>query len=129
MGKVASFLNGPGGAFAIAAVVFVLALVGHAGLELALAMGGIMVAYGLVMVVGRRWEPIAVLAAPDRDERAFSIHLRAAAAAGQFLALVIVVGFLYDLARGQVDHSQWPSLGAAFGVAYLVALFVFTRRG
>jgi hypothetical protein len=128
MSRVAWFLNGPGGAFVIAAVVFVVALAGHAGLGLALMMSGIMVAYGFVLLIGRRWDPISVLAAPGRDERAFNLHLRAAAAAGQVLAVVIVGGFLYDLARGALDHSQWPALGAVFGVVYLISLVVFTRR-
>ncbi len=97
--RVARFLNGPGGAFALAVVVFVLALAGHPGLGLALAMAGVMVAYGLVILAGRRWDPIAVLAAPDRDERTFSVHLRASAAAGQVMALIIVGGFPLGLSR------------------------------
>ena len=127
--RVARFLNGPGGALVLAVVVFVLALAGHSGLGLALAMAGVMVAYGLVILVGRRWDPIAVLAAPDRDERTFSVHLRASAAAGQVMALIIVGGFLYDLARGAAEQSRWPELGGVFGAVYLVSLFVFTRRG
>ena len=129
MTKIARFLNGPAGAFVLAAVVFGLALLGRAGPGLALAMGGVMVVYGLVLIVGRRFEPVALLAAPTSDERSVGLHTRAAAAAGQVLAAVIVGGFLYDLARGALDHSQWTPLGGAFGLAYLVALFVFSRRG
>ncbi len=129
MKRVSAFLNGPGGAFVLAVVVFALAFAGHAGLGLALAMAGVMVVYGLILLAGRRWDPIAVLAAPAGDERAASLHTRAAAAAGQVLAAVIVGGFLYDLARGAADHSQWLPLGAVFGLVYLLALFVFSRRG
>ncbi len=129
MRKLGGFLNGPGGAFVLAVVVFALALVGHAGIGLALAMGGVMVVYGLVMLAGRRWDPIAIIAAPAADERAASLHLRAAAAAGQVMAAVIVGGFLYDLARGAVDHSIWPPMGGVFGLTYLTALFMFWRRG
>ena len=129
MSRVVTFVNGPGGAFLAAVVIFALALVGHATLSLALLLAGIMVVYGLVLLLGRRWEPIAVLSAPVQDERAVHVHTRASAAAGNLLALVIVGGFLYDLARGGLDHSIWPPLGFVFGAAYLVALVIFVRRG
>jgi hypothetical protein len=122
-------MNGAGGAFVLAVVIFVLALIGGSNVGLALTMAGVMVAYGLVLLVGKRWDFIGVLAAPGSDERAWNAHMRAAAAAGQVMAAVIVGGFLYDLVRGNLDHSQWPWLGAVFGVTYLIALFVFVRRG
>jgi hypothetical protein len=129
MNRAWSFINGAGGSFILAVVIFGLAVVGHVPLPLALAMSGIMVAYGLVLLVGRRWEPIAVLGAPGEDERTASAHTRAAATAGQVLALVIVGGFFYDVARGALNQSIWPPLGGVFGVTYLVALFIAMRRG
>jgi hypothetical protein len=129
MSKVWSFINGAGGAFLLAVLIFGLALYGRVALPLALAMAGIMAAYGLILLVGRRWDAIAVLGAPVQDERAYQVHTRAAAAAGQVLALVIVGGFFYDLARGAADHSIWPPLGGVFGLTYLIALVVATRRG
>ena len=129
MNRAWSFINGAGGAFILAVVIFGLAVVGHVPLPLALAMSGIMVAYGLILLVGRRWDPIAVLGAPGEDERTASAHTRAAATAGQVLALVIVGGFLYDVARGAIDQSIWTPLGAVFGVTYLVGLFIAMRRG
>ncbi len=129
MKRAWSFLNGAGGAFVLAAVIFGLAEVGHVALPLALAMAGIMVVYGLVLLAGKRWDPIAVLGAPGADERASSVHTRAAAAAAQVLALVIVVGFFYDLGRGALDRSIWPPLGGVFGLTYLVALVLAARRG
>jgi hypothetical protein len=128
MSKVWSFLNGAGGSFVLAAVIFGVALVGHVPVPLALAMAGIMVAYGLILLVGRRWDAIAVLAAPGQDERAYQVHTRAAAAAGQVIALVIVGGFFYDTARGALDHSIWPPLGGVFGLSYLIALVIAMRR-
>ena len=83
MKRAWSFINGAGGVFILAVVIFGLAVVGHVPLPLALAMSGIMVAYGLILLVGRRWDPIAVLSAPGEDERAASAHTRAAATAGQ----------------------------------------------
>jgi hypothetical protein len=128
MNRAWSFVNGAGGAFVLAAVIFGLALVGHVALPLALAMAGIMVVYGLVLLAGKGWDPIAVLGAPGQDERATNLHTRAAAAAGQVLALVIVVGFLYDVARGAIDHSIWPPLGGVFGLSYVAALVIAARR-
>ena len=88
MNRAWSFLSGAGGAFVLAVVIFGLAVIGHVALPLALVMAGIMAAYGLILLAGRRWDPIAVLGAPGADERAANVHTRAAAAAGQVLALV-----------------------------------------
>ena len=129
MNKAWTFVNGAGGAFILAVAIFALALIGHVALPIALLMAGVMVVYGLILLIGRGWDPIAVLGAPGEDERAAGAHTQAAAAAGQVLALVIVGGFFYDLARGALDHSIWTSLGGVFGVAYLVALFIAVRRG
>lgn len=129
MNRAWSFINGAGGSFILAVVIFGLAVVGHVPLGLAFAMSGIMVAYGVVLLVGRHWDPIAVLSAPGEDERTASAHTRAAATAGQVLALVIVGGFFYDVARGALNQSIWPPLGAIFGITYLVGLFIAMRRG
>lgn len=128
MNRAWLFLNGAGGAFVLAVVIFGVAVVGHVALPLALAMAGIMVVYGLILLAGRRWDPIAVLSAPGQDERAAQVHMRAAAGAGGVLALVIVGGFFYDVARGAMDRSIWTPLGGVYGAAYLVALFIATRR-
>ncbi len=126
--RIVAFLNGAGGAFAMAVVVFALALVGRASLGVALLLSGVIVVYGVILLFGRRIDMIDVLAAPQSDERTWSIHTRAAAAAGQVMALLIVGGFLYDLARGHGDGSQWAPLGAVFGVTYILALLIFVRR-
>lgn len=128
MNRTWTFISGAGGAFVLALVILGLALVGHVALPLALAMAGIMALYGLVLLAGKRWDPIAVLGAPGADERTANVHTRAAAAAGQVLALVIVGGFLYDMARGAVDQSMWTPLGGVFGITYLVALVIAARR-
>jgi len=129
MSKIGAFMYGPGAAFILAVVIFGVALLGHVAVPLALLMAGVMAAYGVVLMAGRRWDFIGVLAAPGQDERAFNLHLRAAAAAGQVMAAVIVIGFLWDVFHGNVDHSQWSWLGATFGITYLVALLVSVRKG
>jgi len=127
--KIAAFMYGPGAAFVLAVVIFAVALLGHVGVGLALLMAGVMAAYGVVLLVARRWDFIGVLAAPGQDERAWTAHMRAAAAAGQVMAAVIVINFLWDVLHGNVDHSQWSWLGAVFGLTYLLALLVVVRRG
>jgi hypothetical protein len=129
MNRVWSFVNGAGGAFVLAAILFVIAVIGHVALPIAIAMAGVMVVYGVILLGGRRWDPIAVLSAPGEDERSANLHTRAAAAAGQVMALVIVGGFFYDVARGALDRSIWPPLGGVFGLTYLVALVIAMRRG
>jgi len=128
MSRFWSFVNGAGGAFILAVVIFALALIGHVALPLAIAMAGVMAVYGLILLGGRRWDPIAVLSAPGQDERTTHIHTRAAAAAGQVMALVIVGGTFYDIARGALDQSIWPPLGGVFGLTYLVAMVIAIRR-
>ncbi len=44
------------------------------------------------------------------------------------MALLIVGGTFYDIAKGGLDHSIWPPLGGVFGVVYMVALVVAARR-
>ena len=129
MNRVLAFANGPGGAFVLAVVIFSVALAGHAPIGLALALAAVMVVYGVVVLIGRRGDFIGVLSAPQADERSWSAHIRASAAAGQVVAAVIIVAFLVDLVHGNFGMSVWVALGAVFGVSYLIALLVFVRRG
>jgi hypothetical protein len=62
------------------------------------------------------------------DERAASIHLRAAALTGYVLVTVLVAGFLVALARGAADLTTWSSLCAVGGLTSGVSLAVLHRR-
>ena len=127
--RVVAFVNGPGGAFVIGALIFVVALIGHVPLVVAFALAGVMVIYGVVVLLGRRSDFIGVLSAPQSDERSWNAHIRASAAAGQVVAAVVVAAFLVDLAHGNFGMTAWVAMGAVFGVTYLVALLFYVRRG
>lgn len=121
--------NGTVQAFVLAVVLFLVALAGHVPVGWAAGLGGIMVAYGLLLLLGGRSEFISMLARPSEDERSFGVHLRASAVAGNVLVTVIVVAFLVELARGNLNPQPWEQLGALFGVCYLAAALWFIRRG
>lgn len=121
--------HGTAQAVVLAVVVFVVALAGHVPLGLAAALGAIMIAYGLLLLLGGRSEFISALARPSEDERTFAVHLRASAVAGNVLVAVIVAAFLVELARGDQNPQPWMQLGALFGVCYLAAALWFVRRG
>ena len=61
---------------------------------------GIMLALGLVFLLGSRWDLIRQLRADTQDERGAAIDLRATAFAGVVVISAVIVGFMVDLARG-----------------------------
>ncbi len=119
----------PAQSFILAAVVFAVALMGHATLLLAAALAGIMVAFAALLLIARRVEAVHLLAQPAEDERSVSVHVKAAAVMGNLLVVIIVVAFFVELARGNFYPTPWVALGAVSGASYLAALFWFTRRG
>ena len=62
-----------------------------------------------------------------RDERLIALDLRATAISGGVLILLVLGGFVVDIARGG-DGSPYAWLAAVAGVTYLVSLFVLSRR-
>lgn len=85
------------------------------------AMFAIMVLYVAGLLVGGRSELVRVLRGQPSDERYQSFDLRATAYAGVVTILVLIGGFIYELAQGK-DGQPYYLLGAVFGVSYLVAL-------
>jgi hypothetical protein len=75
-----------------------------------------------------RSETIGGLGGPGRDERWAMIDLRASAAAGLVLILIVIGAWLYEIADGQ-DGSPYSQLGAIAGVAYVIAVAVLRHRG
>lgn len=116
-------------AMILAVVIFAVALAGHAPLWLAAALGGILLAFGLVLLLGRRIDAVFILASPVRDERSSNVHMRASAVTANVIAVVIVGAFLVELFRGNLDPRPWAWLGAVFGATYIVSIVVFSRRG
>lgn len=115
--------------FAIAAgLVLLIASASRGRLGLGLALAGILFGYAAFLVTfARATEPAAVLRGESGDARRARIQLRASAAMGNTLALVILLGFLYQLfADG--DLRFWGGLGGVAGVSYLTSIFVLARR-
>jgi len=113
---------------AAAGVVFLASswLGGHPGLGI--VSFGIMVVFSAVLVLaGRRSETVRGLL-DRRDERLSAIDMRATAASGLVLILVVIGAAVVELARG---HSGAPYtwLGAVAGLAYLVAIVVQRIKG
>jgi hypothetical protein len=62
-----------------------------------------------------------------RDERIAGIDLQATAFTGIVMILAVLVGVLVSLARDR-DPMPYAAVGAAGGVAYLLAVIVLARR-
>ncbi len=102
--------------------------VAHHHIGAAIAMGVILVGYGvLLFALSGRSESVALLASHEMDERRRRIDEFAAATAGRVLAAVLVAGFVVQLARG-VDAGVWVDLCALFGFVYIGALLWGRRR-
>jgi hypothetical protein len=89
---------------------------------------GVMVSFGLLILLGGRSETIRGLRGDGRDERFRRIDLAATALAGIVLVAVIIGAFLVEIARGQ-DGSPYAALGAVAGLAYLGAIVALRLRG
>jgi hypothetical protein len=88
----------------------------------------VMAVLAAVFAIGStRSETLGGLGGPGRDERWAMIDLRAGAAAGLVLILVVIGAWLYEIARGE-DGSPYGQLGAIAGVAYIIAVAVLRWR-
>jgi hypothetical protein len=83
-------------------------------------------ATGAFIVIGRTRGDLGAIVASAPDERQRGIDLRATAAAGIAMAVILIVGSVVSLAQGH-NGQPWVDLCAAFGVVYLVFLVVFRR--
>jgi hypothetical protein len=88
---------------------------------------GVMAALGAVFLFGRRSETLQGLGGPGRDERWAMIDVHATALAGVALILVVIGGWLYEVANGR-DGDPFTWLCAVGGVAYVLAVAVLRRR-
>jgi len=90
----------------------------------------IMVTYAAVLLVlGRRSEPLALLSGGPGDERQAQVMQRATAATGQVLVAVLVVGALWSLAAGAQNALTFCWLCAVGGVSFVAFTAWFARRG
>jgi hypothetical protein len=89
---------------------------------------GIMVAFGLFVLLAGRSETIRGLRGDGRDERFAQIDLRATAVSGLVLIVTMIVAWLVEIARGRSgDPYGW--LLAIAGLSYVLAVAVFRWRG
>lgn len=96
---------------------------------LGLGMFAVMALYSAILVAfGGRSETIGVLGGRPADERLASFNILATAIAGVVAILVAAGGFLWAIAHGQ-SGNDFAVVAAAAGIAYLVALLWFGRRG
>ena len=113
--------------FAMAAVFFGVSVARH-HIGDGIWLGAILAGYGvLLLVLSGRSEAAALLASHEMDERRRGIDEFAAATAGRVMAVVLVVGFVVQLARG-ADTAVWANLCAVFGAVYIGVLLWGRRR-
>ena len=85
-----------------------------------------LVATGAFVAIGRTRGDLGALVASAPDERQWGIDLKATAATGLTMALILIVGSIVTLAQGR-DGQPWVGLAAAFGIVYVVFLLMFRR--
>ncbi|MBO0685693.1 MAG: hypothetical protein J2P45_21255 [Candidatus Dormibacteraeota bacterium] len=108
-------------------VVLVAAVIGRQPL-LGVWGFGVMTVFGLAVLLGGRSETVRGLRGDGRDERFQMLDLRATAYTGLVLILVVIAGFLVEIARGHSgDPFTW--LGAIGGLAYLTFVVYLRLRG
>ena len=113
--------------FGVGVAYFLAATIGGK-LQLGLEMFGGMAACGLgILVFGGRSETIRGLGGDERDERFAMLDLRASAYTAIVLILVIVGGFIFELAQGRSGAPYWW-LGAIAGITYLICVAVLRIR-
>lgn len=89
---------------------------------------GVMTGFGLLILLAGRSETVRGLRGDGRDERFAQIDLRATAAAGLVLIVVLIVSWLTEIARGH-SGSPYDWLCAIGGLTYLLAIALFRWRG
>lgn len=111
----------PAVALALGGAMLVAAWIGG-DRALGAAMLAIMAVYAaLLVLLGGRSDVVGVMRGQPADERYRSFDLRATAFAATVLAVVIIGGFLYELARGG-DGQPYSLFGFVFLVSYVAAL-------
>jgi hypothetical protein len=88
---------------------------------------GLFVAFAAVFYFGRRNETIAGLSAPGRDERWEMINQRALGFAGTIMILILVGGWIIELANGN-DGSPYSEVIGGGAIAYFGAALWLRSR-
>jgi Na+/melibiose symporter-like transporter len=82
---------------------------------------------GAVFLRCGSWCRLRHLPSDTHGERCAARVLRAIAAAGTVVILVVILGFVVKVAQGE-DPSPYAEIGAVGGVAYIAALAWLRRR-
>ena len=82
---------------------------------------GIMSGFGLLVLVGGRFELIRGLRGDGRDEYWERIDIHATALTGLFLISLVIAMCIWEWAHGR-DGSPYAQLGAITGLAYIAAV-------
>ncbi|HEY6771983.1 MAG TPA: hypothetical protein VI035_05990 [Solirubrobacterales bacterium] len=101
-------------------IVFSAATLIGGNLTIALVTLGLFLAFSALFYFGARNETIAGLAQPERDERWALINQRALAFAGTVVILILIGGFVVELANGN-DGSPYSEIFAGGTLAYFAA--------
>jgi hypothetical protein len=111
----------------LGAIMFAAFAIGGSASDGVFAFAVMAVLAGVLALGSTRSETLGGLGGPGRDERWAMIDLRASAAAGLVLILVVIGAWLYEIAGGH-DGSPYGQLGAIAGIAYVIAVGVLRRR-
>ena len=101
--------------------------VGRGPLAGLLAAGG-MLAFTLLLALGRRRVDALRIAGGAGDERNRELYTRALATAGSTLALVVTGWYLFGVARGEPDGILF-ALALFFAIVFVAASVYESRRG
>jgi predicted membrane protein DUF2178 len=97
-------------------------------LWLGIACLAITFGFSAVLVIVSRFSDTGALLGDDvHEERNVHIHQRAALYTLSILALFIIGGGVYDLARGG-DGGPYTFLGFVGGLTYVICLLILNRR-
>jgi hypothetical protein len=87
----------------------------------------IMAGYATVLVLGRRFESLAVLGGQEIDERRRAIGTHAAAWAAYVVLSVAVAETYWNAAHGR-QGGTWATVAALGGASFIVSVVVLRRR-
>jgi hypothetical protein len=87
----------------------------------------VLVGYATILVLGRRFESLAVLGGQDLDERRRAIGVHAAAWSAYVVLGVAVAQSYWAAAHGR-DAGTWGTVAALGGASFMVSVVVLRRQ-
>jgi hypothetical protein len=109
----------------VAAVFVAFAVGGDAGQGA--VSGAIVLAFLLLVLVGRRYSDTLDVMSGIGDERGKLLYTRAVAFAGTVMSFVLPIWWLVTIAQGQPDDTL-SLMCAIFGLSFILAVVVLARR-